>query len=193
MFNLLADAVTALCVATMIAAVAANFLQSAPERTFRERRSPVATASMTAFFLVLYVTIRLRWSMLPCSGLLALRSTGLGLMLLGTAFNVWGRLHLGGNWADHVRIYGNQSLVTGGPYRFVRHPLYASLLWMFYGASIAYLNPLAALETTLVFLPAMGYRSGLEEQALIETFGDGYTTYRARTGRFLPKWRSLIP
>lgn len=193
MFNWVADAVTAVCVVTMFAAVVANFLQNAPDRTFRERRSPVATASMTAFFLVLYATIRLRWSMLVCPDLLVLRTCGLGLMLLGTAYNVWGRLHLGTNWADHVRIYGNQSLVTGGPYRYVRHPLYASLLWMFYGASIAYLNPLAALETTLIFLPAMWYRSNLEERALVETFGVDYRDYRVRTGRFLPRLRSFLP
>lgn len=193
MFNLVADAVTSLCVVTMFAAVVANFLQATPERKFRERRSPVATATMTAFFLVLYATIRLRWSMLACPGFLVLRACGLGLMLLGTAYNVWGRVHLGTNWADHVRIYGNQSLVTGGPYRFVRHPLYASLLWMFYGASIAYFNPLAALETTLIFLPAMWYRSNLEERALAETFGADYQNYRARTGRFLPRVGSFLP
>ena len=192
-FNLLADGVTALCVATMVAAVVANFLQAESDRTFRERRSPIATASMTVFFLVLYFTIRMRWSMLASSGFLVPRSCGLGLMVLGTAYNIWGRLHLGRNWADQVRIYGNQTLVTRGPYRFVRHPLYASLLWMFYGASVVYLNPLAALEITLVFLPAMGYRAGLEERALMETFGDDYRLYRMRTGRFLPRWRSFLP
>jgi protein-S-isoprenylcysteine O-methyltransferase Ste14 len=112
---------------------------------------------------------------------------------VGTAFNVWGRVHLGANWADHVRIYTDQTLVTGGPYRFVRHPLYASLVWMFYGASLAYLNPLAALETTLIFLPGMWYRSNLEEAALLERFGDAYRAYRARTGRFLPRPGRLAP
>lgn len=198
MFPIVADVVTALCVAALFAAVVANFLENAPGRAFRERRSRVATATMTGFFLVLYATIRLRWGMLDRhgAGWLAFRSAGLALMLLGTAVNVRGRLHLGDNWADHVRVYGNQQLITSGPYRWIRHPLYASLIWMFYGAAMAYLSPLAALETTLVFLPAMVYRSNQEEQALTGVFGDAYRDYRARTGRFLPRlprWRRSAP
>lgn len=186
MFNVISDAVTALCVLVMLAAIAFNFLNTEKGRTFRERRSPVATASMAAFFILLYLTIRFRWSALTLDGLVGYRSFGLVLMLFGAAFNVWGRIYLKTNWADHVRIYDDQQLVTGGPYRIVRHPLYASIIWMFYGASIAYLNPLAAVETSLIFIPAMIYRSNLEELALAKTFGDAYSTYRKKTGRFFP-------
>lgn len=186
MFSFLADAVTALCVLIMLAAIVVNFLNTKQPREFKERRSPVATAGMTAFFVLLYFTIRFRWSAVDSSGLLVFRSFGLALMLFGAAFNVWGRLYLKTNWADHVRIYDDQTLITNGPYRIVRHPLYASLIWMFYGAAIAYLNPLAALETTLIFIPAMIYRSNLEERALQETFGEQYADYRKTTGRFFP-------
>jgi protein-S-isoprenylcysteine O-methyltransferase Ste14 len=185
-FSLLADAVTALCVLIMLAAIVVNFLNTNQPREFKERRSPVATASMTAFFVLLYFTIRFRWSAFDYSGLLIFRSFGLALMLFGAAFNVWGRLYLKTNWADHVRIYDDQTLITTGPYRFVRHPLYASIIWMFYGAAIAYLNPLAAIENTLIFIPAMIYRSNLEERALQETFGEQYADYRKKTGRFFP-------
>lgn len=187
MFNGIADAVTALCVLILFAAIAVNFLNAGDKQHFKERRSPVATASMTAFFVLLYFTIRFRWSFINISGLLIFRSFGLALMLFGAIFNVWGRLYLKTNWADHVRIYDDQTLITTGPYRIVRHPLYASLIWMFYGAAIAYLNPLAAIETTLIFIPAMIYRSNLEEKALLETFGDVFSNYRKNTGRFFPK------
>jgi protein-S-isoprenylcysteine O-methyltransferase Ste14 len=185
-FNGIADAVTALCVLIMLAAIVVNFLNTSGKRGFDERRSPVATASMTAFFVLLYFTIRFRWSAVDASGLMIFRSFGLALMLFGTAFNVWGRFYLKTNWADHVRIYDDQTLITTGPYRIVRHPLYASLIWMFYGAAIAYLNPLAAIENTLIFIPAMIYRSNLEERALQETFGDRFSNYRKTTGRFFP-------
>jgi len=185
-FSLLSDAVAALCVLVMLAAIIVSFLNTKQPREFKERRSPVATASMTAFFVLLYFTIRFRWSALEPSGWIAVRSFGLALMLFGAAFNVWGRFYLRTNWADHVRIYDDQTLITTGPYRIVRHPLYASLIWMFYGAAIAYLNPLAAIENTLIFIPAMIYRSNLEERALQETFGGQYSDYRKRTGRFFP-------
>lgn len=192
MFNLIADATTALCVLVILAAVITNFLNAQQNRAFKERRSPVATASMTAFFVLLYCTIRFRWSALEPSGCIAFRSFGLALMLFGTAFNVWGRLYLKSNWADHVRIYGDQTLITTGPYRIVRHPLYASIIWMFYGAAIAYLNPLAAIENTLIFIPAMIYRSNLEERALRETFGESFSTYWKNTGRFFPRFGSRL-
>jgi protein-S-isoprenylcysteine O-methyltransferase Ste14 len=118
-----------------------------------------------------------------------LRVAGLTLMLFGAGYNIWGRLYLKNNWADHVRIYDDQTLITTGPYRWVRHPLYASLIWMFYGAALAYLNPLAAIETALIFIPAMHYRSNQEERALAATFQQRYTAYRQRTGRFFPLGR----
>lgn len=186
MFNILSDLVTAICVLATVAAVVSNFLNAGKERSFNERRSPVATASMAGFFVLLYLTIRFRWTALEPTGWILFRSFGLALMLFGTAFNIWGRLYLNSNWADQVRIYDDQTLITTGPYRIVRHPLYASLIWMFYGAAIAYLNPLAALENTLIFIPAMIYRSNLEENALRNTFGDAYSDYRKNTGRFFP-------
>jgi protein-S-isoprenylcysteine O-methyltransferase Ste14 len=187
MFNLIADTVTAVCILTMATAIVFNFLNTQQPREFKERRSPVATASMTAFFVLLYFTIRFRWSALEPSGWIAFRSFGLVLMLYGAAFNVWGRLYLKTNWSDHVRIYDDQTLVTTGPYRIVRHPLYASIIWMFYGAAIAYLNPLAALENTLIFIPAMIYRSNLEEDELRKTFGETFSNYWKTTGRFFPR------
>jgi len=189
-FLVCADIITGLCLLTLLAAVAANFAASRKPRGFAERRSPVATATMTAFGALVYVTIRLRWggwSMVSTPPLLAVRGAGLLLLVGGTAFNIWGRLYLKGNWADHVRVYDNQALVTDGPYRIVRHPLYASLIWMVYGASIAYLSPLAALENALIFYPMMLYRAGLEDAALARTFGASYARYRRRTGRFLPR------
>jgi protein-S-isoprenylcysteine O-methyltransferase Ste14 len=185
-FNVVADATTAGCVLVMLGAIVFNFLNTSGERTFRERRSPVATASMVGFFLLFYMTIRFRWGALGTEGMVVFRSFGLVLLVVGTAFNVWGRVYLKSNWADHVRIYDDQQLVTTGPYRIVRHPLYASLIWMFFGAAIAYANPLAAAENAFIFIPAMIYRSNLEEQALRETFGDKYLEYRKSTRRFFP-------
>jgi protein-S-isoprenylcysteine O-methyltransferase Ste14 len=189
--NLVADAVAAICVVALFGAIACNFIASAPHQRFREKRSPVATASMTLFFVLLYGTIRLRWGALTVDtgAITVLRLAGLTLMLFGAGYNIWGRLYLKNNWADHVRIYDDHTLITTGPYRWVRHPLYASLIWMFYGAALAYLNPLAAIETALIFIPAMHYRSNQEERALAATFQQRYTAYRQRTGRFFPLGR----
>jgi protein-S-isoprenylcysteine O-methyltransferase Ste14 len=77
-----------------------------------------------------------------------------------------------------------------GMFRLVRHPLYASLIWMFLGASLAYLNWVALSITLLIFLPAMAWRASQEEQLLAQSF-PAYAAYRRRTGMFFPKLRSL--
>jgi protein-S-isoprenylcysteine O-methyltransferase Ste14 len=77
-------------------------------------------------------------------------------------------------------------LVTHGVYRWLRHPLYASLVWMFTGAALLFLNPLALAANLGVFLPAMIYRGHQEEVALTGEF-PAYAEYRRHTGMLVPK------
>lgn len=76
-------------------------------------------------------------------------------------------------------------LVTSGPYRWVRHPLYsvASTLFVAFGLMAA--NWFIALLGVLAFI-GMAKRTPKEEANLIEKFGDEYREYMKRTGRFFP-------
>lgn len=189
MFSMAVDLVSVICVVGMFMAVLSNFIGGRSARQYRERRSLVATFSMVLFAVALFLTLRFRIGFFTVGNqwsVFLFRAMGSLVMLVGLAFNLWGRMHLKGNWSDHVRVYEDHFLVTDGPYRFVRHPLYASLIWMFLGASAAYLNWLSAVETLLVFVPAMSYRARLEEQALEAQFGDAYAAYRRTTPRFFP-------
>lgn len=158
----------------------------------REKRSIVATGTMTLFYLVYFIVI---WSRIGAIipegsiGILAVRIAGTVLVALGSAMNIIGRLSLKGNWADHVRIYKDQTLVETGIYGIVRHPLYSSLMVMLYGGSLAYLNWVSAVLTTFVFIPFMYYRAKQEEGFLLQEF-ERYEDYRKRVGMFFPKfWR----
>ena len=189
MFNMAVDLASVVCVVGMFMAVLSNFIAGRAARQYRERRSVVATFSMVLFAVALFLTLRFRVGFFSAGnqwGVLLFRAAGSLVMLVGLAFNVWGRMHLKGNWSDHVRVYEDHFMVTDGPYRFVRHPLYSSLIWMFLGASAAYMNWLSALETLLIFVPAMTYRARLEEQALEAQFGNAWTAYRNATPRFFP-------
>ena len=108
-------------------------------------------------------------------------------MVAGCAVNIAGRLYLGSNWANQVTLYHGQELVTEGAYRFVRHPLYASLIWMFYAASIVYVNWAAFAANTCIFVPFMYLRARQEEDLLLKEFA-GYAEYRRRVGMFVPRW-----
>ena len=110
--------------------------------------------------------------------------------MFGCAVNILGRVQLGGNWANQATIYQKQKLVTAGVYGWVRHPLYASLIWMFFGASVVYANWFAFVLNSAIFVPFMVYRAGLEEAMLAAEFPD-YGDYRRRVGMFF--WKPAQP
>ena len=77
-------------------------------------------------------------------------------------------------------------LVTSGPYRWVRHPLYTVGSSLFVAFGMMADNWFIAALGLLAFI-AMAARTPKEEANLIEKFGDEYRDYMKRTGRFLPK------
>ena len=193
-FELATALIVSACLTALIVAVVHNF--SSARRAGREsrvRRSPVATGSMTVVLAAICLLINRHLGdvaapNLPVRDLLMV--LGLLLLVTGTVVNLLGRVRLGGNWANQATIYADQTLVTTGVFALVRHPLYASLLWMCYGGALIYLNAAALLATLCVFYPMMIYRAGLEEEMLSTQFAE-YADYRARVGRFLPKWRTI--
>jgi len=189
-FYFIAVKVVVLCTAAVLAAVAWNFLRARfSGQVAEQQRSPVATGTMLLFTFGVYWLLSRHIGDLPRPGLavdIPLVSLGLVLMVMGCAVNLLGRLRLGRNWANQVTVYEDQTLVTGGVFGVVRHPLYASLIWMFYGAGLIYLNYAALLATTFVFVPAMYYRAKQEETLLAAQFTE-YEAYRRKVGMFFPK------
>ena len=100
----------------------------------------------------------------------------------------WAQRHLGHNVTTTVVTKENHQLVTSGPYKWIRHPLYTFGLLFFFSIAILSSNwiPLVA---EFVVLAALLARLPKEEAKLIERFGDQYRAYAQRTGRFLPKLR----
>jgi protein-S-isoprenylcysteine O-methyltransferase Ste14 len=108
-------------------------------------------------------------------------------------FVIWGYLAIGRNWvhaldAATFRDRKDQALVTSGPYRCVRNPIYLGCF-----AIVLALSLLAA--NWIILVPAVGivvliYRQIPEEEAmLLERFGDPYREYSARTPRIVPRFR----
>jgi protein-S-isoprenylcysteine O-methyltransferase Ste14 len=185
----IARAIIVLCVLATLTAVLVNFLLAKKRgEVTAESRSKVATASMLGFFAGYYCLIRFQIGVIPLparSVTLSLACVGLALVVVGTGVNILGRCALGGNWGDQIRIYRDHQLVTGGVYRYVRHPLYASLIWMFFGAALFFQNWLALAADLGIFLPAMCYRGRQEEVALRSLF-PLYAEYARKTGMFFP-------
>ena len=98
----------------------------------------------------------------------------------------WTFHSLGKNLTDTVVTRREHTLVTHGPYRWVRHPFYDVVLLAFVSMSLLTANWLLALAGLTAFA-ILVVRTRIEEEKLIERFGDEYRAYMARTGRFLPQ------
>ena len=97
---------------------------------------------------------------------------------------------LGKNVTPTVAIRKEHSLVTYGPYRWVRHPLYSVGLVLFLGLSLLAANWFIALAV-LCGSPILALRTRIEEARLIEKFGDDYRQYMKTTGRYFPRLNQL--
>ena len=92
---------------------------------------------------------------------------------------------LGTNVTPTVVTRQAHTLVTSGPYRWVRHPLYSMGAIAFFGFALVADNWSIALLGALTFL-ILAIRTRKEEANLIQRFGDQYRTYMKHTGRFIP-------
>jgi protein-S-isoprenylcysteine O-methyltransferase Ste14 len=105
---------------------------------------------------------------------------------LGTLGIYWLFSSIGSGITPTSATRKQHTLVTNGPYRWVRHPLYTLGSSMFISFGLMADNWFIILLGILAFV-AMALRTPKEEANLIAKFGDEYRTYMKRTGRFLPK------
>jgi protein-S-isoprenylcysteine O-methyltransferase Ste14 len=151
-------------------------------------KSWVETGSMLVYYLLYYGVLKIGIGHLFPGSYYhhAFIVIGLIIMVTGCYVNVAGRLKLKHNWANQVTIYTNQTLVSKGVYRIVRHPLYASIIWMLIGGSLIYTNYIAFLSIAFIFIPMMYYRARQEEKVLSAEF-KAYQDYKQKVGMFFPK------
>lgn len=117
-----------------------------------------------------------------------LRWTGVGLGLIAGWLIIWTFRNLGKNLTDTVVTRKLHTLVTTGPYRWVRHPFYTVAALATLASSLAAANWFFFVAGCLMFL-LLVIRTRKEEENLIVRFGDDYRNYMQRTGRFLPRKR----
>jgi protein-S-isoprenylcysteine O-methyltransferase Ste14 len=122
---------------------------------------------MNAALLLLFVPVPgLLWRWLPATSRVV--AAGLAVQVVFALLHVWARVHLGRNWSSAVQITTDHQLVTTGPYRIVRHPIYTAILGM----------------ATMAF--AYRRKLRLEEGRLAATFGAAWEEYRKRSWALIP-------
>jgi protein-S-isoprenylcysteine O-methyltransferase Ste14 len=111
---------------------------------------------------------------------------GLGLVLFaaGLGFAIWARVHIGRNWGGPMTQKIDPELVTSGPYRLVRHPIYSGILLAGAGTALAlgWTWLIAVLLAGVYFV----YSATVEERYLNELFPDTYPEYKRSTKMLVP-------
>ena len=96
---------------------------------------------------------------------------------------------LGKFWSLHVEIRENHEFVQSGPFRFVRHPAYFSMILELLALALICNAFFTLLLIPLFFVPVLIMRIRLEEVALVEKFGDAYRTFQRTKPALIPwKW-----
>lgn len=115
------------------------------------------------------------------------RWTGTALMLVSVPLIGWAQWALGKNFSTTLDAHEGHTLVTHGPYRWVRHPMYTITLLFCVGTLLTTANWVIGVPPILALALIVVTRIENEEALMVELFGDEYREYRERTGRFLPR------
>lgn len=103
----------------------------------------------------------------------------------GIGFAVWARLCIGRNWSAIVEVKEGHTLVRRGPYRVVRHPLYAGLLLAMVGTAIG-CGELGAFLGVVIGFAGWLAKARLEESFLLAQFPEAYREYRRNVRTLIP-------
>jgi protein-S-isoprenylcysteine O-methyltransferase Ste14 len=89
-----------------------------------------------------------------------------------------------GNFSIYPEIKHNASLITNGPYKYIRHPMYTSLFIMMLGITIYNFHYLNFIGLALL-TPVLIAKAHIEESLLNNQFST-YASYKAKTKKFIP-------
>jgi protein-S-isoprenylcysteine O-methyltransferase Ste14 len=147
---------------------------------------PLLAARLAAILAFIANPLWMSWSSLPLPTWL--RGLGIACGVVSSVLMIWIFSSLGRNLTDTVVARRHAKLVTAGPYRWVRHPLYLSFAVVAVGDTLMTASWFVGLTGAGV-LAVLALRTPIEERNLIERFGDEYRAYSESTGKYWPAWR----
>lgn len=135
----------------------------------------------------LYLPSLLVFSSSPAgSTALPLASAGSLLAVAAVALVLRSRAELGRAWSFVPKADQGTGLVTTGPYRLVRHPMYLGFAVLVMGQALAFGSWLALVIVLSGIVPTFAWRAHAEEKLLSRTFGARYAAYRERSRMIIP-------
>ncbi len=116
-----------------------------------------------------------------------LRWFGVGIAFLGFVLLQWAQVTLSSSWSDTPRMMKEQILITSGPYRYIRHPIYTAFILILCSTLLISSNWLIGICWAGMTILEVASRISFEESLMIEYFGDQYGKYMKTTGRLFPR------
>lgn len=139
------------------------------------------TSSIFALLVVIFAFLFLYFQQL----VFADNISGIAIQICAAALMLWARLTFGLRSFHAAANTTNGGLVTNGPYRYFRHPIYAALIYFFVGSLVAfpYIETLAGFALIVIGLSARMY---FEEKFLLAEYKNEYIAYQKQTKRIIP-------
>ena len=185
--------VVALCWAVFWSAIFARAgltaAASAPGERKRDPGSVAGAVLQGASYMIVGVLWRRPFSAVAMAGTplaVWLALLGMGLAVLSAALVATAVRTLGRQWSLTARVLSEHQLITAGPYRFVRNPIYSGMLGMLVASALAWSQWWALLPALLVFFAGTRIRVRAEERLLREVFGTRYDEYARRVPALIP-------
>ena len=145
---------------------------------------PLALACVGGLVAFLIEPGWMAWASIPLPGLV--RWVGVLIGVLASGLLIWTFRSLGHNLTDTVVTRRNATLVTLGPYRWIRHPFYLAMGTAVVANGLITANGYLAATGIAAFVVIVA-RTSIEEGKLIDRFDTEYEEYMRSTGRFLPR------
>lgn len=155
------------------------------ERTTMERRSFRLILLMTSFTILLTIIFNM-YSLFHIEEAPLMRSIGILIYGGGILLRYWGIKELGQFFSRDVIVEDDLELVSSGPYRKLRHPLYTGLLLILIGFPIYMGVWIGVIVTALLLIPVLLYRISIEEKMMSKSIGVGYEEWSKSRNRLIP-------
>ena len=161
-------------------------LRPAPRTPTRQSGPRAPVVANVAAFALFFASLLIFAGSSEASVALPLALSGCLLAVAGAAFVLRSRAELGSAWSFVPMADQGTGLVTTGPYRFVRHPIYLGITLLTLGQALAFSNWVAGLLVLVGIVPTFAWRARAEERLLSRTFGERYAQYQRQAKMIVP-------
>jgi protein-S-isoprenylcysteine O-methyltransferase Ste14 len=112
---------------------------------------------------------------------------GITLIAVGTSLRAWSISTLGRFFQYRIEVQPGHHVVSGGPYRYVRHPSYTGVALVVLGIALAAGDVLSLVVTFVLSSVGLAVRIRAEERQLTDALGDEYRRFAAGRKRLIPR------